>query len=51
MILDRAHEIAQLRSVEFVGAVPDAKASEFHVDCLCLKVRAVTARPKRRACE
>src|ERR1700730_305111 len=39
IILDRAHEIAQLRSVKFIGAVPHAKASEFHVDCLRLKVR------------
>src|SRR5215210_8150905 len=36
IILDRAHEIAQLRSVEFVGAVPYPEVSEFHVDCLRL---------------
>src|SRR6202035_2740601 len=40
IILDRAHEMAQLRSVEFIGAVPHAKASEFHVDCLRLRGRA-----------
>src|SRR5260370_21856462 len=39
IILDRAHEIAQLRSVEFIGAVPHAKASESHVDFLRLMVR------------
>jgi hypothetical protein len=39
VVLDRAHKIAQLRSVEFIGAVPHAEASEFHVDCLRLKVR------------
>src|ERR1700676_3629540 len=35
-ILDRAHEIAQLRSLEFIGTVPHAEASEFHVDFLRL---------------
>src|SRR5262245_32668664 len=48
IILDRAHEIAQLRSVEFIGAVPHAEASEFHVDCLRLKVRARRYRAAKR---
>src|SRR5689334_24510267 len=52
IILNRAHEIAQLRSVELVGAVPHTKASEFHVDCLRLKVRASPYRARSRAnCE
>src|SRR6516225_9824547 len=55
IVLDRAHEIAQLRSVEFIGAVPYAKASEFHVDFLRLKVgaspyQAAAPRMVRRAC-
>ena len=48
IILNRAHEIAQLRSVELIGAVPHAKASEFHVDCLRLKVRASRYRAVKR---
>src|ERR1700710_1501053 len=49
MILDRAHELAQLRPVEFIGAVPHAKASEFHVKCIRLKVRANRDRAAKAA--
>ena len=38
MVLDRAHKIPQLRSIELIGAVPHAKATRFHVDFLQLKV-------------
>src|SRR5262249_56224018 len=31
VILDYPDEIAQLRSIEFIGEVPHSKASEFHV--------------------
>src|SRR5437868_4930233 len=47
IVLDRAHEISQLRSVELVGAVPHAKASEFHVDLL-LKMRSGAIRLRFR---